>query len=134
MSEKKKAIVITLVVTVISFVLAQMIFVTAPEIPEPTSAQLPFLIVLGIIESFAMGSALAYLFLYWERAKMHGMLLVHLSLVWLIGSWWVHDGLHRTNGHDLTGLIMIEYGFHVTLIIAAFIVARNFLKNLRGSN
>jgi hypothetical protein len=35
-------------------------------------------------------------------------------------SWWPHDNLHISNGNDLRGLLFIEYGFHFTLMIAAY--------------
>ncbi len=130
MSNKKKTIIITAVVAVITLVLSPKIFINAPDLPEPSSFQLPFFIVLAVIESLSIGYALAFLLVNWKRAKEQGKKLVHVALFWLIGSWWVHDGLHRMNGHDLGGLLKIEYGFHVTLIIAAVSVALHFLKQL----
>jgi len=131
MNDKKKLITITAVVAVLSFALSQKVFVNSPELPEPTSMQLPFFILLGIIEALSMGYGIALLAVYWKRAAEQKLRLTLLSLSWLIGSWWVHDGLHRANGHDLSGLLMIEYGFHVTLIIAAVIVGCHVIKNLR---
>ena len=46
-------------------------------------------------------------------------------------SWWPHDNLHLHNGMDLQGLPFIEYGFHVTLIIAAFVLAYSLLTLLK---
>ena len=45
-------------------------------------------------------------------------------------SWWPHDNLHIHNGNDLQGLLYIEYGFHVTLIIAASVLAFSLLTML----
>jgi hypothetical protein len=36
-----------------------------------------------------------------------------------LGNWWLHDGLHMVVGMHVGGLLAIEYGFQVTLIIAA---------------
>jgi hypothetical protein len=131
MSSKKKMIFITVVVAIVAFALSQKVFVNSPDMPEPTSVQLPFFIVLGVIEALSMGYGIALLITYWKKAVEQKCLAVLVSVSWLIGSWWVHDGLHRMNGHDLAGLLKIEYGFHVTLIIAAVIVSCYVAKNLR---
>ena len=39
--------------------------------------------------------------------------LAYLSIGWLLVSWWPHGHLHQHNGHDVQGLLYIEYGFHV---------------------
>jgi hypothetical protein len=49
--------------------------------------------------------------------------IIYLSTVWLLGNWWVHDALHIVNGMNPTGLLKIEYGFHVTLILAGAALA-----------
>ena len=45
--------------------------------------------------------------------------------------WWPHDNLHLHNGMDMQGLLFIEYGFHVTLIIAAGALAFSLLTMLK---
>ena len=55
----------------------------------------------------------------------------HLSIAWLLSNWWPHDSLHIHNGLNLGGLLGIEYGFHITLMIAGLIVAYFFLTLLR---
>lgn len=57
--------------------------------------------------------------------------LAYLSLSWLLISWWPHDNLHLHNGMNLQGLLYIEYGFHLTLIIASLILARAFVQTLK---
>jgi hypothetical protein len=42
----------------------------------------------------------------------------YLSLAWVLGNWWAHDSLHIHHGLNLVPLLGIEYGFHVTLMIA----------------
>jgi hypothetical protein len=56
---------------------------------------------------------------------------MYLSVGWFLVSWWPHDNLHLHNGFDLQGLLYIEYGFHVTLIFAAFVLAYSLLTLLR---
>jgi hypothetical protein len=55
----------------------------------------------------------------------------HLSIVWLLGNWWAHDSLHQHVGMHLDGLLRIEYGFHITLIIAGVTLVRFFLAVTR---
>ena len=56
---------------------------------------------------------------------------MYLSIGWFLVSWWSHDNLHIHNGDDLQGLLYIEYGFHVTLIIAAGVLVFSLLTLLR---
>ncbi len=58
---------------------------------------------------------------------------VYLSIAWSLMQWWPHSNSHRVVGEDYAALLMIDYGFHVTLMIAAAIVARFFLATLRQS-
>jgi hypothetical protein len=53
----------------------------------------------------------------------------YASITWILGSWWLHDGLHRITPHDhLNQLLGIEYGFHVSLIGTGVVLARAFWK------
>ena len=55
----------------------------------------------------------------------------YLAIGWLLVSWWPHDNMHIHNGNDLQGLLYIEYGFHVTLMIAGLVLAYSLLTKLR---
>jgi hypothetical protein len=50
-----------------------------------------------------------------------------------MANWWPHDSLHLHNGLALNGLLGIEYGFHVTLMLAGVILAYFFLTLQRRS-
>jgi hypothetical protein len=57
---------------------------------------------------------------------------VFVSLAWTLLSWWPHDGFHRASPlGDLNATLRIDYAFHLTLVIAAVIVARFFLATIR---
>jgi hypothetical protein len=43
-------------------------------------------------------------------------------------SWWPHNNLHINNGMDMQGLLYIEYGFHLTLMIAGIVLGYCFLS------
>jgi hypothetical protein len=42
--------------------------------------------------------------------------------------------MHIHNGDDLQGLLYIEYGFHVTLMVAGLVLAYSLLTMLRAGN
>ena len=119
---------VTAAVAIPAFVLAPMLFTPAADVPEPTSVQLPLLIGLGVFEAVAMGLAVAILLfggswfqkLFSSPAQARA---AHLSIVWLLGNWWIHDNLHLVNGMQLSGLLAIEYAFHVTLMAAGVALA-----------
>ncbi len=46
-------------------------------------------------------------------------------------SWWPHSHLHQVVGENLQVLLYTEYGFHVTVIIGAAVLAYGFLALLR---
>lgn len=143
MSTKIKVILITLLFAIPTFLTGRMIWPPSPMVPEPTSAQLPFFILLSVFESVAFGLGVSFLIFGWPYVKkVTGKSktltwLVYLSIAWYLVNWWPHDNLHIHNGMDLQGLLYIEYGFHVTMIIAGAILAYAFfnltLKNLKKS-
>ncbi len=52
-----------------------------------------------------------------------------ISIAWFLISWWPHDKLHAFN-KTLEGLLFIEYGFHLTLLIGGCILAYCFIRLL----
>lgn len=136
MSTKIKAILITAGIGVLAFPLGPVLWPNAPGMPAPSPMQFPFFVVLVAIESLLLGAGVAFLVLGWSRMRARtgedrtGALLQFLSLGWLLVSWWPHDNLHRHVGEEYTGLLGIEYGFHVTLILASLILAYYFWERL----
>jgi hypothetical protein len=56
----------------------------------------------------------------------------HLAITWFLVSWWPHTSFHQTvNPDNLNALLAIEYGFHVTLVLAGLIIAFFFVTLLR---
>jgi len=130
------SLALVLVPAVVSFFVAPMIWKMAPG-PEPTSVQIPFFIALSVIESLAFGVGIWFLVegkkLLRRTTHVSQRLTVaaYVATAWSLLSWWVHDNLHKANGENFQGLLYIEYGFHVTLILAACIIACYFLATLR---
>jgi hypothetical protein len=89
--------------------------------------QLPFFMAVGAIESVATGLGVAFAIHGRNVARRFAPGarpgLVVAAVAWLLGNWWVHDSLHITNGMDATGLLIIDFAFHVSLIACAAVVA-----------
>ena len=130
---------ITLAVGTPAFLLGQVIWPPAPGVPTPSGAQLPLFMLLSLVEALLFGLGVAFLALglplVRKAAARVGMdpWPVYLAIAWQLVSWWPHDNLHMATGMDLNGLLMIEYGFHMTLILSALVVARFFLATLRAA-
>jgi hypothetical protein len=132
-----KVALVTALIAVPAMALGQVIWPPAPGSPEPSAGQLPFFIFLSVFEAVAFGLGISFLLfgfpalLRLARGSRLRAWAMYLSVGWFLVSWWPHDNLHLHNGLDLQHLLYIEYGFHVTLIIAAVVLAYSLLTMLR---
>lgn len=132
---------ITLAVGIPAFLLGPVIWPPyMGDLPTPSGAQLPLFILIFIVEALLFGLGVAFLVfglpLVSRAAARVGMnpWPVYLAIAWQLVSWWPHDNLHlSTPIENLNGLLMIEYGFHVTLMLSALVVARFFFATLRAA-
>lgn len=96
----------------------------------PEGIQRGLFMLLAAIQSLAFGGGFAFL-LFGKEAVRKFLpandslsLAVHLAISWSLLSWWLHSNLHQTHNPDnIGGLLAIEYGFHVTLILGAAVIA-----------
>ncbi len=137
MGQKKLwPVITTIVAAAAAFVLDRIIWPDLPDVMQPSSAQIPFLMGVAAIEAIGFGIAVAFLIFGWKlmRGRSTKDWLVFFSIAWSLGSWWPHDNLHRTmHMGDYNQLIRIEYGFHFTLILAAVIIAKFAWKQWSAS-
>lgn len=109
----------------------------APEAETPTGVQIPLFLVLAIAEGLTFGLGVAFLIFGYPLVRAIGPVssgltrAAHLSIAWLLANWWLHGSLHMHNGMDLAGLLVIDYAFHTTLMIAGVILAYFFVTLLR---
>jgi len=103
----------------------------------PSPGQMPFFIVVSFFEALALGLGVSFLIFGLplvrsvpSQLKTRAWLM-YLGIGWALVSWWPHGNLHMSNGDNMQRLLYIEYGFHVTLVISAAIVAYCFLSLLR---
>ena len=132
-----KVFLVTALFAVPAMALGPVLWPPAEGGPEPTAAQIPFFILLAAFEALAFGLGISFLlFGFSPLLRLAGgsktkATLMYVSIGWFLVSWWPHDNLHGHIGEDMQGLLYIEYGFHVTLIIAAVVLAFSLLTMLR---
>ena len=105
---------------------------------SPTGAQMALLLLLTAIQALAFGLGAAFLIFGFALVKAqlpsHPDLgrATYLAIAWSLLSWWPHSSFHQTlSMGNVGGLIAIEYGFHVTLILGGLIVACFFVTKAR---
>jgi len=114
-----------------AFFLGPIIWSPSPDI-QLTQTQMPFMIVLSAVEALAFGFGVAFI-LYGRRLVKHlagsagkAAGAMHGSLSWILVSWWPHDNMHIHNALNINGLIVIEYLFHFTLMVAGLVITYSF--------
>ncbi len=101
--------------------------------PEPTSGQLGLFVGLSFFDALAWGLGIAWLLFALLRLRRiaGGSELrawaMYLSIGWALVSWWPHSNMHRSNGDDLWGLLLIDYIFHPTLMLSALVLGWSLL-------
>jgi hypothetical protein len=107
--------------------------------PEPTAAQIPFFMVLGLAEGLAFGFGVAFLLFGYPWMRSAGPAptaltrAAHLSIAWVLLNWWSHDSFHIANGLEMGGLLAIEYAYHFTLMLAGVLTAAWFITVLKSA-
>lgn len=148
MASRWTILIVGVVATVAGFLLESAgpvgkgIWPMAASMPDPEGANLALLMVMGGIEAAAFGLGFAFLVAAWPWARSGaagsplGSWLVYLSIGWLLVNWVPHTALHMAHGNitkpsDYAGLVGIEYGFHLTLILAGAAVAWYAVRSIR---
>lgn len=107
----------------------------APQLPAGRSlpaAALPLLLGMKLLEGLGLGAGIGLL-IFGRRflraaAPSVPVLPALLATAWYLVNWWPHDNLHLVNGANLWGLLGIEYLFHLTLMVAAGVLALSMLR------
>ncbi len=142
MKTPMKVVIVTLLLGILGFLTESNgplggFWAPSPEIPQAVGVQLPLFMILGAAEAIAFGLGLSFLLFGYSTLKSKVPVsapltrAAHLSISWLLINWWAHDSLHMNVGMNLNGLLGIEYGFHITLMIAGVILARFFMILVR---
>ena len=129
--------VITVVCAAITLPLGQKIWTPPAGAATPPGNLLPLFIVLEAITDLLFGLGVSFLvFGYGLIARARQPLWLtyatFVSIAWLMLNWWPHGNLHRvTPTGAWAQLLYIDYGFHLTLMVAIAIVALFFVRTLR---
>ncbi len=119
--------IVTVVVGSVAFVLTPL-WPVPPTAPQPPSALFPFFILLAFVESVSFGLGVA--FLIFGRGLLGRLgrsprltTAAYLAVAFLLVNWWPHDNLHRMTSGDWARLVLVEYGFHLPLMVAGAVLA-----------
>jgi len=134
-----KVLLVTVVVAIPAMLTGPIIWPPPADLGvAPTAGQIPFFIVLAVIEAITLGLGVSFL-LFGFVPLRHALggsswrtWAAYLSIGWFLVSWWPHNNMHTHNGMDLQGLLYIEYGFHLTLMVAGLVLAYALLTLLRA--
>jgi hypothetical protein len=134
MKNRTKAAIITTLIAVPALFLGPVNFPPADVGVEPTAAQIPFFIFLGLTDALLLGLGVSFLIFGYpvlrkvspdSKARAWAM---YLSIGYLTVSWWPHLNMHAHNGMDLHGLLVIDFLFHLPLEIAGAVLAYCFFS------
>jgi hypothetical protein len=102
---------------------------TRPSVWPPARLQLILLVARSAIDSPAFGLGVAFvpselpLVRRIARGSLARAWITFLTTAWLLGSWWPHDNMHKRDGAGVGGLIVIEYLFHFSMVVAGEAIA-----------
>lgn len=124
-----------IVLSVPVLAISPVLWPTAIGAAIPSPAQLIFFFIISLIEAMLFSTGLVFLFFGFDVVKKAPAALrrtawmFYASAAWMLLSWWPHDNFHRSvNENDLQKLLYVEYGFHLTLIVAGLAIAYTFFQ------
>ena len=102
-----------------------------------TPVHVALFVLLAAVQSLVFGLGVAFLLFGYPTVKAFGPAspgltrAAHVAIAWSLINWWPHGTLHQKVVPSPTTMLAIEYGFHVTIWIAAGIAAYFFLQVVR---
>ncbi len=134
-ADRLKWLAVTVIVAAAAVPLSFVLWRTAPGVATPPASLVPFFLPVGIVlPALSLGFGVA--FMLFGRKLLHAnqpSALSHASFIsiwWLLVNWWPHANFHRVSS-GWTSLLVIDYVFHTTVIVAGCLVAAFFLSVLR---
>lgn len=99
--------------------------------------------VIGLLMGYTVLSAVAFgagiAFLVRGRGLIRGLassrgkaVAAQLSIAWILMSFVPHDSLHQAVGENLSAIVVLEYVFHLTVMLAGVALALFFLDAVRN--
>lgn len=128
-------VALTVGLAIPAFVLSRVIWPDPPGAAAPPPGLLPLLMVPAVVEALAFGAGAAFVITagraLLRRTYDRLSLAAYISAAWALVSWWPHSNMHRANT-TLEGLVLIDWTFHLTLILGAAIVGTYFYAAIRN--
>lgn len=122
-------VLIVVLVALPATILGPIIWPRATLDTTPTAAQLAALITLSVGDALFLGIGVAFLIFGYpmlRRVSADSRLrawAMYLCVGFLLVSWWPHLNMHASNGDSLSGLLFIDYTFHLPLEITGVVLA-----------
>ena len=126
---------VTVGVATVAVPLSFLLWRTPPGAATPPAGILPALFPIAmIIPALSFGWGVA--FMLFGRKLMNSSQpstlsrAAFVSIVWLLTNWWPHSNFHRVS-NGWTNLLVVDYFFHTTVIVASCVIAAFFLTVIR---
>ena len=126
---------VTLIVGAVVFGLTPF-WPISPTASQPPGTVLPLFVALSLVESLSFGLGVA--FLIFGRPLVDRMggspgltTAAYVAIAFLLLNWWPHDNMHRMTNGDWSRVVLVEYGFHLPLMIAGAVLAWFFVSLAR---
>jgi hypothetical protein len=95
----------------------------------------PYFALPSLLEALAFGGGVAFLLTargaVWQ-ARSRLATAAYLSTAWLLMAAWPHGNLHRSLGFDLASIARIEWAIHLTVLVAAVVIALFVARTFRA--
>jgi hypothetical protein len=128
-------VAVTVVVAAAAVPLSFVLWRTPAGVAAPPPDILPFLIAVAVvIPALSFGFGVGFLLFGGKMLRTDRPSALSrasfVSIWWLLANWWPHSNFHRVSS-GWTNLVVIDYFFHATVIVASCIVAAFFLSVIR---
>ena len=134
-ADRLKWLAVTVVVAAAAVPLSFLLWRTPPGVATPPSDILPFLVPIGVVvPALSLGFGVAFMLFgrnLLRTAKPSGLSRASfVGIWWLLVNWWPHSNFHRV-ASGWANIVVIDYVFHTTVIIATCVVAAFFVSAMR---
>jgi hypothetical protein len=126
---------VTLIVGAVAFALTPF-WPISPTAPQPPGTVLPLFVALSLVESLSLGLGVAFLIFGRPLVSRLGgspglTTAAYVAIAFLLLNWWPHDNMHRMTNGDWSRVVLVEYAFHLPLMLAGAVLAWFFVSLAR---
>jgi len=135
-ADRLRWLAVTVGVAAAAVPLSFVLWRTSPGVATPPPDMLPFLVPIAVvIPALSFGLGIAFLLFGRSLIREDGAPALaratFFSIGWLLVNWWPHSNFHRV-ANGWTNVVLVDYFFHTTVIIATCVVAAFFLRVVRA--